>query len=92
MSPPLEHRSSLWITRKENGPEPNKRIQCVLVGAYDGKCSRDQRLNTFTASFHIFSKAAKVFATMCHGRRVSFEKSMGAKCVNVLPKARRSSR
>jgi hypothetical protein len=33
MSPLLEHRPSLWIIHKENGPLPTTRAQCRLVGA-----------------------------------------------------------
>jgi hypothetical protein len=44
MSPLLGHSHSLWITHKENGPEPTARAQWRLVGANDCKCSRDQRL------------------------------------------------
>jgi hypothetical protein len=29
----LGHRLSLWITQKENGPEPTTRAQCEFVGA-----------------------------------------------------------
>jgi hypothetical protein len=35
MSPPLEHRLSLWITYEENGPYPNSWAHCGLVGAND---------------------------------------------------------
>jgi hypothetical protein len=45
MSPLLEHRPSLWITHKENGPKPTTRAQCGLMGANDCKYSRDQRLD-----------------------------------------------
>jgi hypothetical protein len=45
MSPLLAHRPSLWITHKENGPQPTTRAQCGLLGVNDCKYSRDQRLN-----------------------------------------------
>jgi hypothetical protein len=45
MSLLLEHRSFLWISHKENGPEPTTRAQCGLVVANDCKYSQDQRLN-----------------------------------------------
>jgi hypothetical protein len=40
----LGHMPFLW-THKENGPQPTTRAQFGLMGANDGKCSRDQRLN-----------------------------------------------
>jgi hypothetical protein len=44
-----------------------------------GRNSHSKTLNMFTASFHVFEKAAKVYATVYHGCRVSFEKSITAR-------------
>jgi hypothetical protein len=45
MSPLLGHRSSFWMTDKENEPKHTTRAQCGLVGANICKCNRGQRLN-----------------------------------------------
>jgi hypothetical protein len=41
----LGHRSSLWITHKENGLNPTMRARCGLVLVNDYKCSQGQRFN-----------------------------------------------
>jgi hypothetical protein len=37
MPPLLGHRPSLWITYKENGPQPTTRAQCGLMKVEEAK-------------------------------------------------------